>query len=240
MNFQGRCAIVTGAAAGIGFASAELLAEGGASLYLTDIDGEKLEESAQKLRETGVTVYTAAGDVADEKSAYAAVTDAAQKFGKIDILVNNAGIYRTKRTSFADSEPDTWRRKIDVNIYGTLYYTHAVLPHMLKAGYGRIVNLSSVAAVYGIAMMTDYSMTKGAILGFTKALAKEVTASGVTVNAVSPGSISDDPDKMPNHSFMGRSGSFRECAQVIAFLASEEASYVSGQNYIVDGCRKLM
>ena len=159
---------------------------------------------------------------------------------QVDLLVNNAGIYRAHCVPFAESESAFWRDKIEVNILGTMYFTRALLPGMLRRHYGRIINLASVAGVYGIANMADYSMTKGAIIGFTHALAKEVTSQGVLVNAVSPGSIDDDPASMPVHSFMGRAGSFAECAEVICFLASDAASYVAGQNYIVDGCRRKM
>ena len=117
-----------------------------------------------------------------------------------------------------------------------------VLPGMLERHYGRIVNISSVAGVYGIGNMTDYSMTKGAINGFTLALAKEVTEHGVTVNAVAPGNIitASHENNNPTLSFAGRSGTSEECANVICFLASDAASYVSGQVYQVDGCRKRM
>lgn len=236
MDFSGKCAIVTGAARGIGYAAARLLAEDGARVMLVDLNAEGLETARQGI--PGAQVF--ACDVADEGAVNRAVQYAVEKCGKVDILINNAGIYRCDVGLFETSSSAAWKKKIDVNILGTMYFTRAVLDGMLSRGYGRIVNLSSVAGIYGIVKMTDYSMTKAAVLGFTKALAKEVTGRGVTVNAVSPGSIDDDPARMPNHSFMGRAGSFEECARVIRFLASDEASYVSGQNYVVDGCRKLM
>ena len=112
---------------------------------------------------------------------------------------------------------------------------------MLERGWGRIINLASVAGVYGNARMVDYSMTKGAIISFTKALAKAVSDKGITVNCVSPGSVAAEKSTaMKDFSFIGRSGSYDEIANVIMFVASEEASYVSGQNYLVDGCRKQM
>jgi NAD(P)-dependent dehydrogenase (short-subunit alcohol dehydrogenase family) len=123
-----------------------------------------------------------------------------------------------------------------------MYMTKAVLGGMIARGYGRIVNLASVAGVYGNRNMVDYSTTKAAIIGFTKALAKEVSEAGVTVNAVSPGSINSEEEYRNNTelSFIGRTGTVDECANVITFLCSDAASYVSGQNYQVDGCRKKM
>ena len=135
-------------------------------------------------------------------------------------------------------------RFIDINIMGVVYCTRAVLPKMIENGYGRIINIASVAGVYGNANMAHYSATKGALIAFTKALAKEVTDKGVLVNSVSPGSVSpaSNPDidytQESQLSFMGRTGSDRENANLICFLASDEASYISGQNIQIDGCRK--
>lgn len=127
---------------------------------------------------------------------------------------------------------------------GVVYCTKAVLPKMLENSYGRIVNVASVAGVYGNANMVHYSATKGALIAMTKALAKEVTDKGVLVNCVSPGSVSPSGNKDMNYfenselSFMGRTGTDMENANLICFLASDEASYISGQNIQIDGCRK--
>ena len=240
MDFQGKAALITGASRGIGLATAEKLAKNGAAVALVDVNEEGLRAAKAHLEAFGGRVLTYPCDVSDEARVQAVCADAERSLGKIDILVNNAGIYRAHCLPFAESESAFWRDKIEVNILGTMYFTRALLPGMLARHYGRIINLGSVAGVYGIANMTDYSMTKGAIIAFTHALAKEVTSQGVLVNTVSPGSIDDDPASMPVHSFMGRAGSFAECAEVICFLASDEASYVAGQNYIVDGCRRKM
>ena len=132
----------------------------------------------------------------------------------------------------------------DVNVMGTVYFTKAVIDQMIEDGYGRIINVASVAGVYGNRKATHYSATKGALISFTKALAKEVTGLGVTVNAVSPGSVSPaeqadiDYTQPSTLSFAGRTGSCRENADLICFLASEKAGYISGQNIQIDGCRK--
>ena len=240
MDFHGKTALVTGTARGIGYATAKKLIEGGVSkIALVDVNGERLRETAADLKREGTEIVTYEADVACEARVREVCADVLEKFGAVDILVNNAGIYSGAKP-FVDQTSDDWRRKIDINVYGTLYFTHALLPKMLERHYGKIVNIGSVAGVYGLRNMVEYSLTKGAVIAFTVALAKEVTREGVNVNCVSPGSISDNPDSMPNHSFKGRAGSPEECANVICFLCSDEASYVAGQNYLCDGCRKLM
>jgi len=240
MNFAGKVALVTGAGRGIGLAIAEGLAKRGASLVLFDINEENLAAATEACKAYGVPVTGKLLDVSDEDAVRAAVAEAIQEFGQVHILINNAGIYIAN--DFLTSDSSVWKRSIDINILGTMYPTHAVLPHMIEHGYGRIVNIGSVAGVYGINYFVDYSMTKGAIISFTKALAKLVTDKGVTVNTVSPGSIDvkGGAKPMKDHSFMGRAGTPEECANAVVFLASDEASYISGQNYQVDGCRKKM
>lgn len=244
MKFQGKTAIVTGAAQGIGAAVARQLAQGGAKTLLVDIDAAALARTAEKLAQAGLSdCLTYQCDVSDEGAVEAMAAYARENLGKIDILVNNAGIYRDESLTFLESNSSKWKKKLEVNVLGTLYVTHAVLGDMLARGYGRIVNLASVVAVYGKAYMVDYSMTKGAIVSFTKALAKEVTGQGVLVNAVSPGTIQVEADEAAlnsDYSFVGRCGTPEECANLICFLASDDASYISGQNYLVDGLRRAM
>ena len=243
MNFNNKVALVTGAAVGIGRATAILLAQNGASVVLVDINEEKLEDLKKELSEYKDKILSFVCDVSDEDAVYRLVNDALKVFGKIDILVNNAALWRGS-SSFLDTPTDKWKRFIDINVMGVVYFTKAVLPSMLENGWGRIINVSSVAGVYGNAKMVHYSATKGAVIAFTKALAKEVTDKGVLVNSVSPGSVSPsenndiDYTKESELSFMGRTGSDRENANLICFLASEEASYISAQNIQIDGCRK--
>jgi len=243
MKFQDKVAMITGASVGIGRATALVMAEQGAKLVLLDINEEKLNAVKKELASytQGVLIYRC--DISNEADVNACVTDACGKFGKIDILVNNAALWRM-RSSFVESDMNDWKRYFDVNVMGTAYVTKAVLPGMLQRAYGRIINVASVAGVYGNARMACYSATKGAVISFTQALAKEVTGKGVLVNAVSPGSVSpsdvEDIDfaKPSELSFMGRTGTDRENANLIAFLASDDASYISGQNIQIDGCRK--
>ena len=160
-----------------------------------------------------------------------------KEYGTVDILVNNAGIFRCDRGPFSNSISEHWRKKIDCNISGTLYFTRALINPMIKQKYGSIINLSSITATLGAVGMVDYTLTKGAIKSFTKSLSKEVALNNVRVNCVSPGNIEPN-NRYPEMSCMNRSGSYRECAQVIYFLASDEASFVTGEDYVVAGGRK--
>ncbi len=243
MEFQGKTALVTGASVGIGRAVALTLAEKGARLILLDVNFEKLTAVREELRAYTDEVLIYACDISDEDKVNATVADAVTRMGKIDILVNNAALWHCW-SKFLDTPTAEWKRFLDVNVMGTVYVTKAALPHMVEAGYGRVINVASVAGVYGNAMMAHYSATKGAVISFTKALAKEVADAGVTVNAVSPGTVSpsdvEDIDyRQPTElSYMGRTGTDRENADLICFLASESAGYITGQSIQIDGGRK--
>lgn len=239
-EFSGKVAFITGGAKGIGKAISLGFAKNGADIIITDVNEAALNATAEEAKAFGVKVKTALFDVADEEASRKAIKEAEEEFGKIDILVNNAGIY--PGSDFLKVDSDHWKKLININILGSMYPIQAVLPGMIERGYGRIVNIGSVAGVYGLGCFVDYSMTKGAIIALTKALAKVYTEKGVTVNCISPGSINvtDRDDVMLEHSFMGRPGTPEELANAVLFVASEKASYISGQNYIVDGCRKKM
>ena len=243
MNFENRTALVKGASVGIGRAVALKLAEHGAKLVLFDVNYEKLESVKKEINEYTEDVLIYECDVSDEEKVYGCVKEAEEKFGGIDILVNNAALWRCWN-SFVNTSTDEWRKFMDINVMGVVYVTKAVLPKMIENKYGRIINVSSVAGVYGNANMVHYSATKGALISMTKALAKEVADIGVLVNCVSPGSVSDssNPDihsfQKSELAFMGRTGTNAENANLICFLASDEGSYISGQNIQIDGCRK--
>lgn len=243
MNFNGKCALVTGAAVGIGRAVVHKLAENGAKLILADINFNALKQVKTELERYTEDVLIFECDITDEKRVFEIIDVVEKQFGNIDILINNAAIWRMFK-SFTEITNDEWKRFLDINIMGVVHFTKAVLPLMKEKGYGRIINVASVAGIYGNADMTTYSATKGAVISLTKALAKEVAQYGITVNAVSPGTVSpaDNLDmnytEPNNRTYIGRSGSDAENANLICFLASSEASYISGQNYQIDGCRK--
>lgn len=239
MIFNNRCALITGAAAGIGLATARNLAAHGVRLVLTDVNADGLDKAVAELRESGADAVGFVLDVSSDEDIDRLAAGLEENDIKIDILVNNAGIWRDNTGNFWETDPKSWIRRWRINVYGLMYLTRALLPGMLERRYGRIVNVASVAGIYGISGMTDYSATKGAVIAFTKSLAKETTGYGVTVNSVSPGNIGDG-DKDNGLSYAGRIGSYAECAELICFVASDNASWCSGQDYRADGCRKKM
>lgn len=213
----------------------------GANLVLVDMDEEGLATCKLECEAFGVNALTFAADVSDETRANEIIDEAAKRFDHIDILVNNAGVWR-RSMPFIETTSDMWKKYIDVNLLGTMYFTHAALQYMIPAESGRIINVASVAGVYGNANMVDYSTTKAAVIGFTKALAKELAPKRILVNAVSPGSVSShqDVEEPSELSFLGRTGTHTENANLICFLAGDESTYIAGQNIQIDGCRKKM
>ena len=243
MRFSNKTAIVTGAAVGIGRAVAVKLASEGANVVALDLNEEKLASLQAEIVGMGGKIEILTCNVADEDAVNAAFAKAREAFGKIHILINNAAIWRDF-SPFLETTTKMWKTYLDVNVMSVVYCTKAALPDMLETGWGRIVNVASVAGVYGNAEMVHYSATKGAIISMTQALAKEVAGKGVLVNAVSPGTVSpseiadDEYVQESTRSYIGRTGSCKENADLICFLASDEASYIVGQNIQIDGCRK--
>lgn len=244
MDFKGKTAVVTGAAVGIGRAVSVMMAKNGANIVAVDINADKLEQLRIEIADIGARCITAVCDVSDAEAVSDSVQKAVDEFGGVDILVNNAAVWKGFFDSFLKISDAEWQKYLNINVMGTVYFTKAVLPYMLRKGWGRIINIASVAGVYGIANMVHYSATKGAVIAMTKALAKEVAGKGITVNSVAPGTVSpaenDDMDyTQPNElSYMGRTGSDNENAELICFLAGDGAAYISGQNIQIDGCRR--
>jgi NAD(P)-dependent dehydrogenase (short-subunit alcohol dehydrogenase family) len=210
---------------------------------LLDMNRQTLKALEAELKEYGCETSCFVCDVSNEDSVNDCVKDAIAKFGKIDVLINNAGLWRTNEL-FEETTTEKWNKFININVMGVVHCTKAVLPMMRENKYGRIVNIASVAGVYGNARMVVYSATKGALISMTKALAKEVVEHGILVNSVSPGTVSPsensdiDYTKLSEMCYAGRTGSGKENADLICFLASEENGYIVGQNIIIDGCRK--
>ena len=243
MSLKGRTVLITGAAVGIGRASAVKFASEGARVVAVDINKSELSALDKELSDMGAEVLALVCDVSDEKAVNDAFDSAKKHFGKIDILVNNAALWRD-RAPFVEASTELWKKYLDINVMSVVYCTRAALPDMIENSYGRIINVASVAGVYGNAKMAHYSATKGAVIAMTQALAKEVASNGITVNAVSPGTVnptepySYELTQESAMNYMGRTGTPMENAELIAFLASKEAGYISGQNIQIDGCRK--
>lgn len=230
-RLKDKIAIITGAAKGIGFATAQRFAQEGAKVIIADINPEALKAAAAQIPNTETCVL----NVTDRASIQEAVDRVMQQHGRIDILINNAGITQDARLiKMTEAQFDT---VIDVNLKGVFNCTQLIVPHMLEAGSGAIVNASSVVGLYGNFGQTNYSATKFGVIGFTKTWARELGPKGIRVNAVCPGFIATEMVKaMPENvlkdierrSWLGRLGTPEEMANVYLFLASDEASYVNG------------
>lgn len=241
MNFEGKNAIVTGAANGLGKATAIKLARAGAKVAIVDIDKEKLEQVSNSIRADGGQTLTFTVDITKNADVKAMVTEIITNFGGIDILINNAGAGWCKKVRpFKDTPQEDWEWILDLNIRGTLYCTHAVLEHMTDKKYGKIINVTSIAAKVGIPKLAVYSASKGAIVSFSKALAMELGSYNINVNCISPGLITNEEvAPVTNGTFLERKGTANEMASLIAFLASDDASYITGVDYLIDGGRTL-
>ncbi|MBI0141151.1 SDR family oxidoreductase [Bartonella sp. W8125] len=253
MNLHGKVAIVTGAGNGIGLGIARVLAGFGASVALTDREGDSVEAQAEAIRHESGIAQGFYHNVAVTESSLAMVSDVINHFGKIDVLVNGAGI--SNRSALVDMDDDAWNQIITVNLTGTQKVTRAVLPHLLKQKSGRIINVSSVLGRSGKPFMTHYTASKFGVVGFTQSLALEIASSNITVNALCPGIVKTrawqielDELKQKNgwtqeeawESVMkliplGRPQQPEDFGVMAALLASDYGANITGQAYNIDG-----
>ena len=238
MSESKRVAIITGGASGIGKAAAERFSKEGIIPVIADLNGQAAESTAKELGGMGIGL-----DVTDYDACKRAADAVYEKYGRIDILVACAGGSSARILNqpgnFADIDISRVRFGINLNLMGAIYICHAVINYMIKAKYGRIIFLGSAAGIVGAAGGVDYSASKGGLMSFTKSLAMEVGRQGINVNIVSPGPIMTRPGMANGNTFLGRCGEPEEVASMINYLASDEASFLTGQNYIVDGGRTL-
>lgn len=241
MKLKNRVAIVTGAASGIGYATAKVFLEEGAIVNICDINVEKVEKATSALSAYG-TVRGYAVDISKKDQVVDMVEKIKAEYGRIEILINNAGV--TSDAQFYKMTDEQFDRVLDVNLKGTYYFTKAVVPLMMEQKYGKIVHASSVSAYNGNFGQTNYAATKAAIMGMTRVMGKELGKYGINVNAIAPGSILTDmyisvPEEVKNKKLaaipLRRYGTPEEAGKLFAFLASDDSSYITAQTITIDG-----
>ncbi|PKM82603.1 MAG: beta-ketoacyl-ACP reductase [Firmicutes bacterium HGW-Firmicutes-14] len=242
MVLREKTAIITGAARGIGREIALVLANKGANVAIMDINPDQIRETAAEIEKTGCRALAIEGNVTRAEDVDEMVKKTIEKFGRIDILVNNAGI--TRDTLLMRMKEEDWDAVMNVNLKGAFLCTKAVTRIMMKQRYGRIVNISSVIGLMGNAGQANYGASKAGIIGLAKSTARELASRNITVNAVAPGFIDTEmtkvlPDEMKKQMLhqipLGRMGTPEDVANAVVFLASDAASYITGQTITVDG-----
>jgi 3-oxoacyl-[acyl-carrier protein] reductase len=240
---KGKVVIVTGAAAGIGAGVAKLFAQGGAHVFLTDLDGLGVKKVAATLQTEGGSAFGFEANARHRDAMAKVVEDALTRFGRIDVLINNAGIY--PRQPFLEMTEEQWDAMHDINLKSVFHCTKLVMPHMVRQQAGAVVNISSVTFFTGLQHLTHYIASKGAIIGFTRALAREMGEHNVRVNCITPGAIEtegerklmskEDADAVLAHQSLKRRLTPLDLARVCLFLSTELSDAMTGQTLNVDG-----
>ena len=245
-NLQGKVALITGGAHGIGFSIAEGMAKCGAAICFNCSSEASLEKGLAAYKAAGIDAHGYVADVSDEDAVNAMVAKIKAEVGPVDILVNNAGI--TKDNIMLGMKEEDFDQVININLKGAFNCIKHVYRPMMKQKYGRIINMSSVVGIEGNAGQINYAASKAGIIGMTKSVAKELGSRGVTANAIAPGFIKTDmtdsmsdkmKDAMLDHITVKRLGEVSDIAETAAFLASDKASYITGQVIRVDGGMSL-
>ena len=240
---EGQVALVTGGGQGIGKAIAIRFAQQGADIAVVDLKRETAEATAREVVDIGRRATVRVADVSDYQAINVAINEIVAELGRLDVLVNNAGI--EKRAPFLEITPEDWQRQIQVNLSGTFFCTQAAAREMAKRGYGRIVNLSSVAGLIGPIDLAAYGASKAGVIGLTRAAALDLADHGITVNAIAPGPIETELmlgawtaealRERPQHGAIPRFGTVEEIANTALFLASPDSGFITGITVSVDG-----
>ena len=244
VEFNGQVIVISGAATGIGRSSAQLIAARGAKVIALDFNRPALDELAKELNLAPNQVHTC--DISDQNQINKAITSILKDHGQIDALINTAGIVGPSNTSFVDINWPDFEKVLQVNLYGAIWLTQAVIPSMKEKKYGRIVHLASIAGKEGNPGLSPYNTSKAGMIGFVKGVAKEVAADGVIINTLAPAVIStpmnantsDETIKyMLSRIPMGRVGQPEEVAEIVAFMASKACSFTTGFTFDASGGR---
>ncbi len=243
-GLEGRAAIVTGGGGGLGEGICGALAAEGAAVAAVDVAREEAERVAEQISSTGARCIALEADVSESRSTKAMVENVVDEFGGVDVLVNNAAIYPLR--PWTEIEEEEWDRVMAVNLKGYFLCARAAFPHMRDRGRGRIINVASITFFIGWSGFLDYVSSKGAVIGFTRTLAREVGAEGVTVNAISPGAFPTAAERVhPDQEALNRRileqqclkrrGTSEDVGNLVTFLASDAASFITGQTIMIDG-----
>ena len=244
-RFEGKVAIVTGSATGIGYGISKRLAKDGANLVMVDMDANMIEQSASEIAVRTKEVEILFGDVSETQTAQEAVNKAINKWGQIDILINNAGIGGINGNIW-ELDVAEMDRVYRINLRGVFSFCHEVIPYMLQKDYGRIVNIASIAGKEGNPRMVPYSSTKAAVIGLTKSIGKELAGTGVLANCITPAVVQtrileeftpEQVQYMVDRIPVGRTGEIGEIAALVAWLASDECSFSTGAVFDISGGR---
>ena len=244
-RFEGKVAIVTGSATGIGYGISKRLAKDGANLVMVDMDANMIEQSASEIAVRTKEVEILIGDVSETQTAQEAVNKAINKWGQIDILINNAGIGGINGNIW-ELDVAEMDRVYRTNLRGVFSFCHEVIPHMLEKDYGRIVNIASIAGKEGNPRMVPYSSTKAAVIGLTKSIGKELAGTGILANCITPAVVQtrileqftpEQVQYMVDRIPVGSTGEIAELAALVAWLASDECSFSTGAVFDISGGR---
>ncbi len=239
-GLKGQTALITGAGRGMGVGIARMLGRLGAKVVVNDFYPERAEETVQQLREEGLEAFAAPADITDYAQVVAMVATATQEVGAIDILVSNAGVPTDGMgyKKFIESSPEDWQKFVDLNMFGLMNACHAAVPGMIERGYGRVIAITSESWRAGLPMgIASYAASKAGAVGFIRHLAAETGRSGITVNALSLGTMNNwDSDALAKKTcFVPRAGSPEDVGAGVAYFASKEAAWVTGQVLPLNG-----